>query len=206
MKLTKKKKSTESIFNKEGKLSLDEALDFIQNKLPRANFIEPIDVAIQLGIDPKKSDQNVRGSVVLPHNVGKAKRIAVFSLDAKDIEDARKAGADIADGDELLNDIKGDKIDFDVLITTPSMMPKLARMGQKLGPKGLMPNPKLGTVTTNILNAVEQVKKGQVSFRAEKGGIIHCTIGKMDLEAAAIKENIISLIAEVVLLKPSSAK
>lgn len=186
--------------------ALDKAVEIVQTAWQKAEFVESVDVAIRLGIDVKKSDQMVRGAVMLPHGTGKTKRVAVFVTDANDAAAAQAAGADVISGVELIEEIQAGKIDFDVLVTLPSMMSKLAKVGQKLGPKGLMPNPKTGTVTTNISQAVTQIKKGKITFRADKAGIIHCSIGRIDFSAAQLIENTKSLIGELMALKPTTAK
>lgn len=186
--------------------ALNEAIKVVQNAWKRTNFVESVDVAVRLGVDVKKSDQVVRGAAVLPHGTGKVKRIAVFVEDANAVAEAQEAGADIVSGGELIEDIQAGKIEFDVLVTMPNMMAKLAKVGQKLGPKGLMPNPKTGTVTTNIGAAVAQIKKGQVAFRTDKAGIVHCGVGRITFSAEQLNENIKALIGELVALKPASAK
>ncbi len=170
-----------------------------------AKFDESIDVAVQLGIDAKKSDQVVRGAVVMPHGTGKTKRVAVFAQGAK-AEEARAAGADIVGMDDLAADIKAGKMDFDVVIASPDTMRVVGTLGQILGPRGLMPNPKVGTVTPDVATAVRNAKAGQVQFRVDKGGIIHGTIGRRSFDAAKLKGNLAALLDALTKSKPASSK
>ena len=156
-------------------------------------FVETVDVAIKLGIDTEKTEQHVRGVVSLPHGIGKKVKVAVFAKGEK-LKEAQDAGADIVGGEELLESLKDGKIDFDRCIATPDIMPAVGKLGQILGPKGLMPNPKLGTVTNDVKQAVKSLKLGQVEFRSEKSGIVHSGVGKIDMESKAIEDNILSLI------------
>ena len=183
---------------------LDEALAAIVGG-SGVKFTESVDVAILLGIDPKKSDQAVRGAVVLPAGSGKTTRVAVVAAD--DAADAaREAGADKVGFDDLIEEIKGGALDFDVLIATPDAMRKLAVAGKVLGPRGLMPNPKTGTVTADTATAVKNAKTGQVRYRADRGGIVHAAVGKVSFSADDLKRNIESLITAIKRAKPSSAK
>jgi large subunit ribosomal protein L1 len=187
--------------------SIDDALQLMQS-LPRANFKknkESVDVAINLGVDPKKSDQVVRGASVLPNGTGRTVRVAVFAQ-AQNADSAKEAGADKVGFEDLAEEIKGGKIDFDVLIATPDAMRLVGQLGQVLGPKGLMPNPKVGTVTMDVATAVKNAKGGQVQYRTDKAGIIHCTIGKVDFEVNALKQNLEALIVDLKRLKPNAAK
>ena len=178
-----------------GKLyPLTEAVALLKS-LPGAKFSESLDVAVNLGIDARKSDQNVRGSTVLPHGTGKSVRVAVFAQ-GENAEKAKAAGADIVGFDDLAEQVQGGQIDFDLVIATPDAMPVVGRLGQILGPRGLMPNPKVGTVTADVETAVKNAKAGQVQYRTDKGGIIHCTIGKLDFEPAALAENLSSLLSD----------
>lgn len=170
-----------------------------------AKFDESIDVAIKLGIDAKKSDQAVRGSVVLPSGTGKTVRIAVFAQGEK-AKEAQDAGADIVGFDDLAADIKAGNINFDVVIASPDAMRIVGQLGQILGPRGLMPNPKVGTVTPDVAGAVKNAKAGQVQFRADKAGIIHCTIGRASFEQDALKKNLIALVDALNKAKPATAK
>ncbi len=188
-----------------GKLyGIDEALGLLKD-MSKVKFTESVDVAVRLGIDPRKSDQVVRGATVLPHGTGKSVRVAVFAQ-GENAEKAEAAGADIVGMDDLADTIKGGTIDFDVCIATPDAMRVVGRLGQVLGPRGLMPNPKVGTVTTDVETAVKNAKAGQVQFRTDKGGIVHTTIGKADFEVDALKNNLKALIQELVKAKPAASK
>ncbi|MDT8449744.1 MAG: 50S ribosomal protein L1 [Wenzhouxiangellaceae bacterium] len=188
-----------------GKLyGVDEALGLLK-ELSKVKFTESVDVAVRLGVDPRKSDQVVRGSTVLPHGTGKSVRVAVFAQ-GENAEKAEAAGADIVGFEDLAETIKGGTIDFDVCIATPDAMRVVGRLGQVLGPRGLMPNPKVGTVTTDVEQAVRNAKAGQVQFRTDKGGIVHSTIGKADFEIDALKGNLQALLQELVKAKPAAAK
>lgn len=181
-----------------------EALDLLKS-LSSVKFTESVDVAINLGVDPKKSDQVVRGASTLPNGTGKTVRVAVFAQDAN-AEAAKEAGADIVGFEDLADSIKGGNLDFDVVIATPDAMRVVGQLGTILGPKGLMPNPKVGTVTADVASAVKNAKGGQVRFRTDKNGIIHCTVGKATFEAVQLKENIEHLIADLNKLRPANAK
>lgn len=174
-------------------------------EISSVKFEESVDVSINLGVDPRKSDQVVRGSTVLPNGTGKDVRVAVFTQ-GDNVEAAREAGADIVGMEDLADEVKAGKMDFDVVIASPDAMRVVGQLGQILGPRGLMPNPKVGTVTPNVAEAVTNAKSGQVQFRTDKGGIIHCTIGKASFEPAALQQNLEALIADLKKLKPSSAK
>ena len=168
-------------------------------------FKESIDVAVNLGVDPRKSDQNVRGASVLPHGTGKTVRVAVFAQGAN-AEAAKEAGADIVGFDDLAEQVQGGEINFDVVIATPDAMRVVGKLGTILGPRGLMPNPKVGTVTADVATAVKNAKGGQVRYRTDKGGIIHCIVGQVGFDANAVKENVEALLADLKKIKPSSAK
>jgi large subunit ribosomal protein L1 len=183
---------------------LDEALKILKGTAS-AKFDESVDVAINLGIDAKKSDQNVRGTAVMPRGTGKKVRIAVFA-EGNAAEAAKKAGADIVGFQDLADQIKAGKIEFDLAIATPEAMKIVGQLGQILGPRGLMPNPKVGTVTPNVAKAVENAKAGQAQFRTDKAGIVHCAIGKASFEAEALKENLLSLVAALNKVKPAASK
>jgi large subunit ribosomal protein L1 len=177
----------------------------ILKDLPVAKFVESVDVSVNLGVDPRKSDQVVRGSTVLPKGTGKTVRVAVFTQ-GENADKARAAGADIVGFEDLAESIKAGNIDFDVVIATPDAMRVVGTLGQILGPKGLMPNPKVGTVTPDVETAVKNAKGGQVRYRTDKAGIIHCTIGKVNFEASDLQENLQALLADLNKAKPSSAK
>ncbi len=173
--------------------------------LSSVKFGESVDVSVNLGVDPRKSDQNVRGSTVLPNGTGKVVRVAVFAQGAN-ADAATEAGADVVGFDDLAADIKAGNMDFDVVIATPDAMRVVGQLGQILGPRGLMPNPKVGTVTPNVAEAVQNAKAGQVRYRTDKGGIVHCTIGKLSFEGDAVKQNLEALLTDLKKLKPSAAK
>ena len=183
---------------------LDEALKILKGTAS-AKFDESVDVSINLGIDAKKSDQNVRGTAVMPRGTGKKVRIAVFA-EGNAAEAAKKAGADIVGFQDLADQIKAGKIEFDLAIATPEAMKIVGQLGQILGPRGLMPNPKVGTVTPNVAKAVENAKAGQAQFRTDKAGIVHCAIGKASFEAEALKENFLSLVTALNKVKPAASK
>ncbi len=183
---------------------IDEALALVK-KAATAKFDESIDVAVNLGVDPRKSDQVVRGSVVMPRGTGKSVRVAVFAQGAA-AEAARAAGADVVGFDDLAAEVKGGRMDFDVVIATPDAMKVVGQLGQILGPRGLMPNPKVGTVTPNVAEAVKNAKAGQVQYRTDKAGIIHATIGRASFEVEALRENLQALLEALNKAKPASAK
>jgi len=188
-----------------GKLySVDEALGLVR-ELAGAKFAESVDVAVNLGVDPKKSDQVVRGSTVLPNGTGKVVRVAVFAQ-GDNADAARAAGADIVGFEDLAEKIQGGSLDFDVVIASPDAMRVVGKLGQILGPRGLMPNPKVGTVTPDVVGAVKSAKAGQVRYRTDKAGIVHCSIGKTNFEVGALKENLAALLADLDKSKPASSK
>ncbi len=184
--------------------AVEEAIKMVQ-EFATAKFRESVDVAVNLGIDAAKSDQQVRGSTVLPHGIGKTVRVAVFT-GGKNQDVAREAGADVVGLEDLAEKVKGGFMDFDVVIASPDAMRVVGALGQILGPRGLMPNPKVGTVTPDVANAVRNAKAGQVRYRCDKGGIVHCTIGKADFTVEALKDNLNALLADLLKVKPSSAK
>ena len=184
--------------------SLDEAISLLK-KTSNAKFNESIDIAINLGIDAKKSDQNVRGSMVLPNGTGKTLRVIVFAQ-SEQVDAAKNAGADKVGFEDLAEEIKSGFSEFDVVIATPDTMRIVGQLGKILGPKGMMPNPKDGTVTKNVEDAVIKAKTGQIRFRNDKGGVVHCPIGKIDFSEESIKENLESLLDAIMKSKPSSAK
>ena len=184
--------------------SLDKAVSLLK-KTSNAKFNETIDIAINLGIDAKKSDQNVRGSMVLPNGTGKTLRVIVFAQ-SEQVDAAKNAGADKVGFEDLAEEIKSGFSEFDVVIATPDTMRIVGQLGKILGPKGMMPNPKDGTVTKNVEDAVIKAKTGQIRFRNDKGGVVHCPIGKIDFSEESIKENLESLLDAIMKSKPSSAK
>ena len=183
---------------------LDEALELIK-QTGSAKFDETVDVAINLGVNAKKSDQNVRGATVLPRGTGRTMRVAVFAEGA-DADAAREAGADLVGLEDLAERVQGGDIKFDVCIATPSTMRVVGKLGQILGPRGLMPNPKVGTVTQDVTKAVTNAKAGQVQFRIDKAGIVHCPIGKVSFDLEALRENLVALLDALNRAKPSTAK
>jgi len=184
---------------------LDEALNILKS-VPPAKFVESVDVAVNLGIDSKKTDQSVRGATVMPHGIGKTVRVTVFAQGAN-ANAAKEAGADIVGFDDLAAQIKGGgALDFDVVIASPDAMRVVGQLGQILGPRGLMPNPKTGTVTPDVASAVRNAKAGQVRYRIDKAGIIHCPIGKVSFDANALKENLQALLTDLQKQKPASSK
>jgi large subunit ribosomal protein L1 len=183
---------------------LEQALELLK-ELAKAKFDESVDVAVNLGIDARKSDQTVRGATVLPHGTGKQVRVAVFAQGAK-ADAAREAGADVVGLEDLAAQVKAGQMNFDIVIASPDTMAVVGQLGQILGPRGLMPNPKVGTVTPDVAGAVKNAKAGQARFRADKAGIIHCSIGKVSFEVNALKENLDAVIAALVKAKPSTAK
>ncbi len=188
-----------------GKLySVDEALSVL-NEVSTVKFKESLDVSVNLGVDARKSDQQVRGATTLPHGTGKTVRVAVFTQGAN-ADAAKEAGADIVGMDELAEQVKAGQMDFDVVIASPDAMRVVGTLGQILGPRGLMPNPKTGTVTPDVVTAVKNAKAGQVRYRTDKNGIIHGSIGKIDFELVAVKENLEALLNDLKKAKPASAK
>jgi len=184
--------------------SLTEALQLIKNT-SAAKFAESVDASLNLGIDPRKSDQMVRGSTVLPHGTGKSVRVAVFAQGEK-AQAATDAGADIVGMDDLAAQVRAGKLDFDVVIAAPEAMRVVGQLGQILGPRGLMPNPKVGTITPDVAQAVRNAKAGQVRYRADKGGIIHCSIGTVGFDVNALQENLGALVADLIKAKPATSK
>lgn len=188
-----------------GKLyAIQEAIELLKS-CSTVKFVESVDVSIKLGVDPRNSDQVVRGATVLPHGTGRTVKVAVFAQ-GQNAEAAQAAGADRVGFDDLAEAVKAGNLDFDVVIATPDAMRLVGQLGQILGPRGLMPNPKVGTVTTDVTNAVKNAKSGQVRYRTEKGGIIHSTIGKVNFEGQNLKENLKVLLADLKKARPASAK
>jgi large subunit ribosomal protein L1 len=201
---TKKRKAMMEKITAGTSYPLTEAIDLIK-ELSSANFAESIDVAVNLGVDPRKSDQVVRGSTVLPNGTGKSVRVAVFAQ-GENADKAKEAGADIVGFEDLAETIKGGEMNFDVVIATPDAMRVVGKLGQILGPRGLMPNPKVGTVTPDVVTAVSNAKAGQVQYRTDKGGIVHCTIGKVAFDNDKLQENLRALLGDLHKAKPAAAK
>lgn len=203
-KLSKKMKELTAKIDREKKYTLDEAFDLVLSG-KSAKFDESIDFSIRLGVDPKQSDQQVRGAVALPNGLGKEVRVLAFAKGPKE-EEAKAAGADFVGADDLVEKIKGGWLDFDKVLATPDMMVTVSKVAKILGPRGLMPNPKVGTVTLNIGAAIESEKKGKLSFRVEKNGILHASIGRKSMGAEKLKENFGAFISTVMKAKPASSK
>ncbi len=203
-KLTKRQKAIREIVDRSKVYEVEAAMALLKS-LPKAKFTESVDVAVNLGVDPRKSDQVVRGSTVLPHGTGKTVRVAVFAQGAN-ADKAKAAGADIVGFEDLAESIKQGKMDFDVVIASPDAMRIVGQLGQILGPRGLMPNPKVGTVTPDVEGAVKNAKSGQVRYRTDKAGIIHCQIGNVELDPVKLKENLEALLADLRKAKPSTSK
>ena len=201
---SKRNRAIRESYDKNLTYSVSEALDILR-KNATAKFDESVEVAINLGVDPRKSDQVVRGSTVLPKGTGKKVRVAVLCK-GEDSDKAKAAGADIVGFEDLADKIQGGMMDFDVLIATPDAMPVVSKLGKVLGPRGLMPNPKVGTVTKDVKQAVENAKAGQVQYRTDKNGIIHCAIGKASFDNAALMANLEVLLNDLIKAKPGSAK
>lgn len=203
-KLTKRNKVLAEKVNPDQFYALDEAFSLVK-ETASAKFDESVDVAINLGIDAKKSDQTVRGATVLPKGTGKTVRVAVFA-EGEQAEAAKKAGADVVGMDDLAAEVKKGNMDFDIVVASPDSMRVVGQLGQVLGPKGLMPNPKTGTVAADVGKAVKNAKAGQVQFRLDKAGIVHCSIGKASFDADALKENFVALLTALHKAKPAAAK
>jgi len=203
-KLSKKAKLIKSKVDRTKQYSITEAVQLLK-ELGTAKFNEAVDVSVNLGVDPRKSDQNVRGATVLPNGTGKTVRVAVFTQ-GPNADAAREAGADIVGMDDLGELVKKGEMNFDVVIASPDAMRVVGQLGQILGPRGLMPNPKVGTVTPDVATAVRNAKSGQVRYRTDKSGIIHCTLGKVSFEADAIQGNLEALISDLKKAKPTAAK
>lgn len=200
----KRMKASSEARDHEAFYSVEDAVKFVKDNA-KVKFDETIEIAMNLGIDPRHSDQQVRGVVQLPHGTGKSMRVAVFAKDAK-AEDAKSAGADIVGAEDLAEKVQAGEIDFDRVIATPDMMAVVGRLGKVLGPKGLMPNPKLGTVTQDVTEAVKAAKGGEVQFRCEKAGIVHAGVGKASFDEKALAENVRAFIDAIQKAKPSGAK
>ena len=202
--LTKRKKLAREKVDAATFYQVDEALALVK-ELATSRFPESIDISVNLGVDTRKSDQVVRGSTVLPNGTGKTVRVAVFAQ-GDNADKAKNAGADIVGFEDLAETIKGGEMNFDVVIATPDAMRVVGKLGQILGPRGLMPNPKVGTVTADVETAVKNAKTGQVRYRTDKAGIIHCSIGRVDFEVSALKENLAALLADLQKAKPAASK
>ncbi len=205
--MAKKGKRYQEIAKKVDKMKLytpEEALELVFDT-KSAKFVETVELAVKLGVDPRHADQQVRGTVVLPHGTGKTIKILVITSGDK-IEEALKAGADYAGDEEYINKIQGGWLDFDLVIATPDMMPKLGKLGKLLGTKGLMPNPKSGTVTTDVAKTVDEFKKGKLAFKVDNLGSIHVPIGKVDFDKVKIQENFKTVVDQIIKLKPDASK
>ncbi|WP_025823565.1 50S ribosomal protein L1 [Shewanella marina] len=203
-KLTKRMRNIREKVQVTKNYEINEAIALLK-ELATAKFVESVDVAVNLGVDPRKSDQNVRGATVLPHGTGREVRVAVFTQGAN-AEAAKEAGAELVGMEDLAAQVKAGEMNFDVVIASPDAMRVVGMLGQILGPRGLMPNPKTGTVTPNVAEAVKNAKAGQVRYRNDKNGIIHTTIGKVDFEAAQLQENLEALLSALKKAKPAAAK
>ncbi len=203
-KLSKRTKAINEKIDREKVYPLEEALTLLK-EVSSVKFNESVDISVNLGLDPKKSDQVVRGATVLPNGSGKVVRVAVFT-DGDNAKAAKEAGADIVGMDDLAAEVKKGNLDFDVVIASPDAMRVVGQLGQILGPRGLMPNPKVGTVTPDVAGAVKNAKSGQVRYRVDKAGIIHCSVGVVTFDVSRLKENIDSLIADLIKAKPTAAK
>ena len=203
-KLTKRQKLFAEKVDREKAYNIDEAVSLL-NELSKTKFKESLDVSVNLGVDPRKSDQVVRGATTLPHGTGKSVRVAVFAQ-GENADKATAAGADAVGFEDLADRMKGGELDFDTVIATPDAMRLVGQLGRVLGPRGLMPNPKVGTVTQDVEGAVANAKAGQVRYRTDKAGIIHCPIGRVDFDPEKLKENLNALLADLKKAKPASAK
>jgi len=202
--MTKRLKATEALIDRAKPYSVEEAMDIVK-KAPAAKFDETVDLSIRLGVDPKHADQMVRGAIVLPHGIGKTVRVAVFAKGEKERE-AREAGADVVGAEDLVEKVQGGFMDFDSTIATPDLMGQVGRLGKVLGPRGLMPNPKLGTVTFAVARAVREVKAGKVEFRVDKAGNVHVPIGKKSFAQENLVANAMTLLEAIVKAKPAASK
>jgi large subunit ribosomal protein L1 len=202
--MTKREKAARAIFDEEKPYPVEEALEIVK-KLPAAKFDESVDMSLRLGVDPKHADQMVRGAIVLPHGIGKTVRVAVFAKGEKERE-AREAGADVVGAEDLVERIQGGWMEFDSTVATPDLMGQVGKLGKVLGPRGLMPNPKLGTVTFDVGRAVREVKAGKVEFRVDKAGNVHVPVGKKSFPADQLAANALALLEAIVRAKPSASK
>ena len=202
--LTKREKAAGAVYDREKAHGVEEAIGILE-KLPRAKFDETVDLSLRLGVDPKHADQMVRGAVVLPHGIGKTVRVVVFAKGEKDKE-AREAGADVVGAEDLVERVQGGWLDFDSAIATPDLMGQVGRLGKVLGPRGLMPNPKLGTVTFDIGRAVREAKAGKVEFRVDKAGNVHVPVGKRSFNQTQLSANALALLEAIIRAKPSASR
>lgn len=203
-KIAKKRAAALAGFDRQKQYPVEEAVEVVR-KLAYAKFDESVDIAVRLGVNPKHADQMVRGAVVLPHGTGKTVRVAVFARGEKEKE-ALDAGADFAGADELVAKVQGGMLDFDRVIATPDMMGAVGKLGRVLGPRGLMPNPKVGSVTMNVALAVAEAKAGKVEYRVDKAGVVHARIGQKSFDATKLTENARAMVQELIAKKPSTAK
>ena len=203
-KMSKRNKAIAEKIDKDKVYPIEEALGLLK-ELSTVKFAESVDISVNLGVDPKKSDQVVRGATVLPNGTGKEVRVAVFT-DGDNATAAKDAGADVVGMDDLADEVKKGNMDFDVVIASPDAMRVVGQLGQILGPRGLMPNPKVGTVTPNVAEAVKNAKSGQVRYRVDKAGIVHCSVGTVKFDVPQLKENIDGLVADLIKAKPTAAK
>jgi large subunit ribosomal protein L1 len=202
--MTKRQKAASGLYDAEKSYPVEDALGFVK-KFPGAKFDETVDMSLRLGVDPKHADQMVRGAIVLPHGIGKAVRVAVFAKGEKERE-AREAGADVVGAEDLVERIQGGWMEFDSTIATPDLMGQVGRLGKVLGPRGLMPNPKLGTVTFDVGRAVREAKAGKVEFRVDKAGNVHVPVGKKSFALEQLAQNAMALLEAIVRAKPSASK
>ena len=202
--MTKRLKATEALIDRAKTYSVEEAMEIVK-KAPAAKFDESVDLSLRLGVDPKHADQMVRGAIVLPHGIGKTVRVAVFAKGEKERE-AREAGADVVGAEDLVEKIQGGFMDFDSTIATPDLMGQVGRLGKVLGPRGLMPNPKMGTVTFDVARAVREIKAGKVEFRVDKAGNVHVQVGRKSFPQESLVANAMALLEAVVKAKPAASK
>ena len=202
--MTKRLKATEALIDRTKTYSVEEAMEIVK-KAPAAKFDESVDLSLRLGVDPKHADQMVRGAIVLPHGIGKTVRVAVFAKGEKERE-AREAGADVVGAEDLVEKIQGGFMDFDSTIATPDLMGQVGRLGKVLGPRGLMPNPKMGTVTFDVGRAVREVKAGKVEFRVDKAGNVHVQVGRKSFPQESLVANAMALLEAIVKAKPAASK
>jgi large subunit ribosomal protein L1 len=202
--MTKRQKAARALYDETKPYSVEDAMAVLK-KLPGAKFDESVDMSLRLGVDPKHADQMVRGAIVLPHGIGKAVRVAVFAKGEKERE-AREAGADVVGAEDLVERIQGGWMEFDSAIATPDLMGQVGRLGKVLGPRGLMPNPKVGTVTFDVARAVREVKAGKVEFRVDKAGNVHVPVGKKSFAVDQLAQNALALLEAIVRAKPSASK
>ena len=202
--MTKRMKATETLIDRTKTYSVDEAMEIVK-QAPTAKFDESVDLSLRLGVDPKHADQMVRGAIVLPHGIGKTVRVAVFAKGEKERE-AREAGADVVGAEDLVEKIQGGFMDFDSTIATPDLMGQVGRLGKVLGPRGLMPNPKMGTVTFDVARAVREVKAGKVEFRVDKAGNVHVQVGRKSFPQESLVANAMALLEAIIKAKPAASK